>query len=420
MLKGSTFFAQKQIIQYLCIIKRDKVKRTLYTLYIIIASIFTCTITAHCGSITTITGRVLLEERDTLPGDYVMVYAKDFSTGVLSDEHGNFSLNLKANSGEKTTLEFSRIGYSMITLDVTLSGEKETLNDILLQPQPLMLMAAYVSDDSRSPSEIILSKLWARSKEINQNPFDYMANVEYEMSTHEIPIVARSLPKILTGAFKLYMGHQGYGPLVRYCMTNDDFSAKAIMTRQVKDGVKTDCGCRITYSDQPLPSNVQDNVKKMLQYLDFFDVMYGYGNEWGEKFSDKHKFTLTGTYEWGDHIVDVLSHTDRHNRSTAVIHVVEDEWMILKLQLLTKEGEVFRCEARDVGNGIFMPISLVLKPSVTMIRAEQIPGLIQSIENDKNISKKAKARMIKALREKEGHDFNPYISVAGNVKYRLL
>lgn len=372
--------------------------------------------------VTQISGRVALHEHegDTLthPADYVMVYAKEYSVGSLSDEEGAFSFVIKGESGKSVELELSRIGYSMVRIPVVLSGGDVDMGTIILEPQPLMLMAAYVSDEGKSPSEIILSKTWARSKEIREHPFDYRADIDYIMASHDIPIVAKAAPKILMGALKLFMGHEGYGPILNYTLKHDDCWASATMTRFVKGDRTLDCNQRLTDSSAPLPDDVRRNVLNALKYIDFFDVMYGEGNAWGEKFSQKHKFTLTGTYEWGDELVDVLSHTDRHGRSTAVLHIVEGSWMILKIQLITKEGEVFRCESRDVGNGIFMPVALVLKPSVTMIRHEQIPSLIKSIESDKNIPKKSKARMIKVLSECEG-DFNPYISVAGNVKYTL-
>ena len=146
-------------------------------------------------------------------------------------------------------------------------------------------------------------------------------------------------------------------------------------------------------------------------------ILYGETTKWGEKFSKSQVFSLEGTYEYGDKLVDVIRWVDPKNRFSANIHIVEDDWGILKVQLFHWEGEVLRCEARNAGNGVYMPISFVLKPSVTMVRAEQIPGLIAEIRKSNSFKEKTKEKAIKVLERNLGHDFNPYISFGFNIRY---
>jgi len=369
---------------------------------------------------TEIKGKILLHDTETVPGDFVVVYAQSFGAGTMSDENGEFSLKVPAGSGKETTIEISRIGYTMVQQKVVLNGSIVDLGEIVLEQQTLMLMAAYVTDDGKTPEEAILSKLWANCKQNRKKTLNYRAEVDYNIATHELPVVAEALPSLAVGAVKVYASHEGYGPLIRYCLKNDDFSVHASMCRQVKNGNTSDFSKKLISSNRKLPDDVKRNVLDIFQFMDFYDIMYGTTNAWGEKFAKKHKFHLTGTYEYGDKLVDVLSHTDRHKRATTVIHIVEDDWMIMKLQVITKEGEVLRCEARNIGNGVYMPISLVLKPSATVIRAKDIPEMIFRIQDDKNIKPKTKEKMIKVLEENQGHDFNPYVSLSGNVRYRIL
>ena len=85
--------------------------------------------------------------------------------------------------------------------------------------------------------------------------------------------------------------------------------------------------------------------------------------------------------------------------------------------MFSKEGEVIRCEARDRWNGVYMPVSCVLKPALTMVRADQIPGFIEEIKNIKKLNKATKERSIKVLKAHLGEDFNPYIAIDCSIRY---
>ncbi|MGN0191484.1 MAG: hypothetical protein ACI39U_07505 [Candidatus Cryptobacteroides sp.] len=113
--------------------------------------------------------------------------------------------------------------------------------------------------------------------------------------------------------------------------------------------------------------------------------------------------------------MDVIEWQD--SRVRAAVHIVEDDWGILKAQLYSNEGEVIRCEARDRGNGVYMPVTFVMKPALTMVRAEQIPDLIEEVKKIKKLSNSTRERAIKVLESHIGEDFNPYISIDCSVRY---
>jgi len=388
---------------------------------IILASLLS-SVMAVAASRTEISGRIILNDSEQKPGDYVMVYAKEYGTGTLSDEYGYYTIRIPAGAPKEVKIEYSRIGYAAQHITYALNGSTINAETVYLEPQALMLMAAYVVPDGMSPSQYVLSKVWETNKKNKNRKFDYRAEINYNMSTHEIPIVANTLPKAALGLAKMFGSFEGYGPMIRYCLKNDDFSAKVSLSRSVKDGKTTDFAHRLLSSDKPLPENVKDNVTHIFDIIDLYGIMYSDASSYGEKFTKRHKFNLVGTYEYGDYLVDVLSWTDHKGKVTCNLHVVEDKWTFMKMQVFTREGEVLRCEARDIGNGIFMPISMVMKPSITMVRNEEIPGLMNEVQKNKDLTKSSKERMMEVLKKQyaDGLDFNPYISISGNCRYRVL
>lgn len=368
-----------------------------------------------------IIGKVFLDPESRVPGDYVMVYFPALGTGTMTDEWGGFNMTLPRIHPNKMKVEYSRIGYETIEKTIVLTGDITDLGTVNMKVQTLMLTAAYVTPDGMSPSEFILSKVWEKTYENRKKKLTYGADINYEFSTHEIPLVASTLPKGQVGLAKIAVGLMGYGSLVNYCLKNDDISASAELSRTVSKGGKPmDFNQKITKSNpSPLPSAVQKDIIKFFHGIDLFDLVYGEFNDIGHKFSNRHKFKLVGTYEYGNKLVDVLSWTGKE-KITINIHVVEEEWGILKLQCTSREGEVLRGECRDTGNGVYMPISFIMKPSLFMVRPDQIPALIEEVEKSKDFNKATKERMKKVLQDRLDNNqyFNPYFSCGFNVRYR--
>lgn len=364
-------------------------------------------------------GRIFLQDSTLIEGDYVMVYCHDFSTGTLADEDGFYSLTLP-DTGSNIKLEFSRIGYTTLYKEYPNNGEKITIEDVVLQPQALMLTAAYVTPEGMDPAKYVLSKVWEQSKRSKKKQLNYSADINYTIASHGLTIINEVLPRGVVGLAKFAAAVNGFGPLARYCLNNEDLYAEARLHREVKKGKAKDSGHEIVRSDQKLPKNVTKDILSVFEMIDLFDLVYGKAMNWGENFSKENKITLIGTYEYGNKLVDVLNWKDSKNRFSANVHVVEDEWGILKLQFFHWAGEVLRCEARDVGNGVYMPVSFIMKPSVTMVKAEQIPELIEAVKRNTSIKEKTREKVIKVLERNLGHDFNPYISCGFNIKYDYI
>lgn len=403
-----------------------------------------------------IQGRVLLDDRsiqEVIPGDYVMVYVPSLGIGTLSDEQGNYSLSIpdpliqksaQTNATKETRqnpsqdpaqaaakaqsleIEFSRIGYGTVSRRCEISGAEDTghgagaigLGTITLEPQTLMITAAMATPDGMSPAEFVLNKVIKKTKATKGNRLSYEADINYDFATHEIPLMASALSGGQLGMTKFAGSLMGIGPLVKYCLANDDISVQASLHRSVVKGKAKDSDGRIVKSKpSPLPAKVQQNILDFFGKIDLFDLLYGAGGDMGKSFAGKHEFQMEGSYEYGDKLVYVLSCKAHH--MGVKLHIVDDEWAILKMQVVRDKAEVLRVEARDMGGGIYMPATFVMNPSLTLIRNEQIPELIRMIQENKQLKKAGKARMIAILEERHRNkeDFNPYIACGFSVRY---
>lgn len=376
-----------------------------------------------------IQGRVMLQGETPAPGDYVMVYSPELRIGTLSDENGNYSLSLP-DTGAALSLEYSRIGFSVSTcrLDASLLATVERGEDgggllqmplVTLEPQLLMLTAALVTPDGVNPAEFILDKVLKTAGAVRKNHLSYEADISYDFSTHEIPLMATALSNGQLGLTKFAGSLMGIGPLVKYCLVNDDIYARASLHRSVVKGHAKDSDGRIVKSTpDPLPKNVQKDIIEFFGKIDLFELLYGQGGNFGKSFSKKHKFQLEGSYEYNDNLVYVLS--CRAYKMGIKLHVVDGEWGIMKMQIMRSRGEVLRIEARPVCDGIYMPVTFIMNPSLTHIRNAQIPEVIAMVRDNKQLKKSGKARLIAILEERyrNHEDFNPYIACGFAVQYR--
>jgi len=366
-------------------------------------------------------GTVMLHDADTLEaGESVTVYAKTCGVGTITDHEGCFRLSVPDHFIEDSLIvELSLIGYSTVIKKVCLSDEMLLdIGQVTLDIQPLMLAAAYATDSGIPVADFILSQVWDKAVVNRKRMATYNADIKYNISTHEIPVVAQVLSGFEKNALKFAAGFTDYGPLVKYCLSHDDVSATVTMGRVVGYGTVKDFNKKIISSSQPLPNDVAKSILSIPDSFDLFGMVYDRKNPWGEKFAQEHVFNLVGTYEYGDKLVDVLYWTDDNKVMSIALHVVEEDWGILRVEV-GREKEVVRFECRDIGNGIYMPVSLVTKPSMTLIRNRELPAVIKYINENQYVPKGIKKRSEAVLTERyeSGKDFNPYIVAGFNINY---
>lgn len=362
-----------------------------------------------------VSGLVYFRDTTERPAPYVMVFSPRYGIGTLTDEDGRYCISIP--QCDEAELEYSIMGWHTEYRTVTPGGRSAAASDtVFLSLQPVMLAAAYLTPEGWSASKYILSQVWKTADRNRKKIAGYQADVTYNIASHGIPEVSTILSWFKIGLLKIAAGRFGYTPLLKYVLSHDDFYAKASLHRVVKGSKATDSDNRLLESSAPLPPKVSDNILSLFSFVNLYEMLYGEGNEWGKKFSSKHEFELVGTYEWGRHLVDILTWQDKNSKVRATVHVVEDIWGVLKIEI-GRGPEVITCEARDVGEGIFMPICFIVKPELMRIKAEEIPVLIDDLENNRRLDRQMTRKAVELLRKHEGSDYNPYITVGYTVEY---
>ncbi len=346
-----------------------------------------------------------------------MVYIKETGNTALTDEQGKYNIRISGNYEDSVSLEYSFIGYKSQEIRLLPEKKKDTteIAPVFLLPQPIMISAAYILPKGKTAAEYIISQVWKRADENEKKLKNYGAEVTYNLSSHEAPTIAKIIPSAMLAIAKGWATISGFGPTARLCLKNDDVNITATLNRHVINGKTIDTDNRIISSNIELDKKTEENFKEIFSHFDLFDLLYGYHGSWRRRFTKHETFELVGTYEYGDKLVDVLEWKSE-GRLTAKAHIIEDDWGILKIQI-NYGPEAIRCEARDIGNGIFMPVSLVISPSATLIPAEKIPRAIAVVNNMRTINKKTKKRITDILKSRIGQDFNPFMTFGYNIRY---
>ena len=386
-------------------------------------------------SVEYVTGNICKKDSVVSAADYAMIYLPEYKVGAIADEQGNYKIQLPAGAKEKGfRMEFSMIGYETKWQDVRwakaangtangTTGKDATmkLDTVTLGFEPIMLAASYVTPDGMDPAKYILSQVWKTADKNKKKVANYKAEVQFDVTTHNLPIIAQIIPGFTLGIVKMGAAFMGFGPFVDYSLKTQDLFAQVTLERTVTNGRAKDNNIQMVKCSDGLPKSVKTNIMTGFKKINLYGMLYGNDNAWGRKFSRRSDFELIGSYLYDDKIVDVLHWEDPNSDATATLHIVEENWGILKVQVGRGEEAVL-CQARDIGNGIYMPVSFIMKPSLTRIKHSDIPKFIERVKTEKGLNKTIRKRAIKVLEQhhEDGKDFNPYIIGCYNVHYLPL
>lgn len=365
-------------------------------------------------------GTVYFGESTDIPGAYSTVYIPEMKSGTTVSPEGNFVLDISnAVSPGTLKVEFSCIGYETVVKEILLDGPGDyVLEPLFLRQQNLMLPAAYVLPGYRNAADYILEQLSIKAAENRKKYTTYSMEIDYDFHTHELPLAADLVSKFVLGTAKAATGLMGFGPLVKYALANEDVSASVSFDRKIVNGKAYDSNVRLTSSSTELPEKVRKNVLDASGIIDLAGLIYSDECLWGRNHYGSYKFNHIGSYQWGDYMVDVLRWTDKRGKLSATVHVVEEIWGILKVEA-GYDDKMVRCEARDIGNGFFLPVSLTVTPSFfPVIKAEKVQEYIERIQSENRLDKAAKKRIISVLENHKDKDIHPYIVGSFSVRYK--
>ena len=391
----------------------------------------------------TLQGVILLN--DSTPCPYATVYIASANRGIAANEKGEYMLDELPAGNLK--VEYSCMGQQTVRRELTLVKGETLIHNEALSEKLMLLPPAIVTPDGESPAHYVLRHVWDKADE-NRNRIDsWQAAVKYDASMNDMDLIFNIIPKKYMILLKSALALGGYKKIFNLALDHPSLKAKVSLVRTYAKGKITDSEQKITECNENLTADEQKTLysNKLLIEPNIFDEVYGEYEDWGRHGSARDKFQLVGSYEQDDKMIDVLEYIEtrtterekvneqgekvkekRTRRTVSRLHVVEDDWGILKTE---KKGEHIQegTECRDLGGGIYMPISSSSRLTLPTVPADSLPNMIAKAEKElkdpKGFNKteqKMLERFIKQLKEHEGRDIRMELFFAYDIKYRYF
>jgi len=388
-------------------------------------------------------GRVMLN--DSTPCSYATVYLPSLNRGTASDTEGEYILDgLPAGTLQ---VEYSCIGQQTAKRELKIVAGDTLTNNETLSEKVTLLPPSIVTVDGESPAHYVLRHVWEQS-EVNRKSIDtWQAEVKYALGMNDVDLFTNLFPKRYMFVIKTAMTLIGMRKLFNLVLNHPSLKAKVSLLRTYAKNKATDSEQKVTYSSEKLTESEQKTLykNKLLISEDLFDEVYAKDNDWGSKGELRDKYELVGTYEQDGKVIDVLEYIStttmktedsketeggvKEKKKTTTInrvHVVEEDWGILKTE---SNNNYFHTsiECRDLGGGIYMPISSSNRLKFPTLPADSIPGMVEAMEKalkeKDDLSKTERTvgeKLIKELKDHQGRDINIELYFTYDIKYRYF
>lgn len=370
---------------------------------------------------------------DTLPAAYATIYVPATGQGCTTDLDGRYVLDDLATGN--VVVEYSYLGYASERQTLMLPESKRYAHNVRLKEQPIALGDVYVTPSGEDPAVYILRKVGEQAAVNKKRLRQYDAVVTHSLEARDMDFIRALFPKPLMWAVRMAMKTAGFGSIFDFCTENSIVKAKLRINHHFAKGKTKYSGQQVLESSPDMPDNVAKQICKMSQE-DLFDQIY---REFDLKKQKKSKKTwkLQGTIEENGKTIDVLTcesqtvqPTDSNSVSITLgtssankrtIYVVDGEWGILRKEL--EFGSIYvRTECRDLGGGIYMPISYLEEQKQN---AEQINRLMHEMiaESEKPEKQKELSKMERKMLERvkqllaSGRKIDPCMPASFSVRY---
>ena len=289
---------------------------------------------------------------DTLPGKYSTVQIPALQLTVVANEYGDYRFrSIPAGSYE---VEFSHINYGKMKTTVQISDNATAQLDMNMEMQPYDLPMAYALPDGQDPAAYILQKMWDKTATIRKT-LSYNATLSYDFSTYNLDFITAVAPPFALRLLKMAFNLAGYKPIMNFAFYHEEPSVSVEMQKKC-------AGKKVADSNQRI---VECNVELSEPERDFFfknkflkkNVYDGISNTiapWGKDGSLKKHFKYEGSYMEDGQYIDVL--TAKKKKTTCTIHVAEDDWQIVKVNIYNDDNQE-NIICRKI-RGVFLPVSI--------------------------------------------------------------
>lgn len=318
----------------------------------------------------TLGGRVMLN--DTVPAAYATIYIPVTRQGTVTDSEGHYLVDLPSG---KVEVEFSFMGYRTEKHQLEVDASKSYSHDVNLEEQPLNLNDVYVTPTGEDPAVYILRKVAEQAKVNGKRLKHYEAHKEYVFHSQDVDFLPAVMPKALMWALNSLMKSMHRGAIWEHCCANEQTDARLTMQMIYDNGL-------ISYKNEKLLSAtpaMSDKAREQLfktAHEDPFAKLYGSNTDYNSKNlkKDRCMYKLKGTIEEDGLVIDVLVNEnagDEFESAVSTLYVIEDLWCILRSEVVSKTTRELT-ECRNVGNGVYLPVSYLDEPTFTSFDLEKM------------------------------------------------
>lgn len=364
---------------------------------------------------TTLQGRIM--HNDTVPAAYATLYLPELGSGCVSDETGYYFLSDIPVGNVQA--EYSSLGYATQKIRLEMpEANHPYAYDVRLEEQPVVLSEVYFTPNNEDPATYILRKVNEQAQTNRKALVGYKADINGTVKVRDLDFIPKLIPKslmfMLRGALRL----AGVNALFDYFFENSSADADYRYTQTHKNGKTTNNDVQV-FNDQPqMSTKAKKGLNKVL-YGNMFEELYGESCTWSYSYQKKNKgyWQLQGVIEEDGKLIDVLVHQMNTDSipSFAKLYVVEEVWGIQRIEFQTTIY-AYTKECRNIGNDIYLPISVVCKPIPFDMRQLWEDAKKRHDEgDDDDMDAKTYNRMEKLFNG--SRDYKPYVVFPYTVKY---
>jgi len=355
---------------------------------------------------THIQGRVYLN--DTLPAAYATLFLPDYGIGTITDEEGNYTLD-GVPVGASIAFEYSYVGYQTATVKLALPlANHRYAHDEHLHEQAIVLNEVYLTPNGEDPVKYIARKVNEQTENNRKRLVGYKASVDAYCHAADIDLVPMLMPGVMMSTIRGAAKMAGVGALLDFATENPKIDVHYTYT-QTKEKNRYRNGKISVISSSPA---ISDKARQQLEAPgNFFDLLYDEGLNFTPKNAVKKGWKLQGIIEEQGHDVDVLTRTlcNEHDTVYYKLYVIEDLWTILRYEENSTMG-LERYECRDIGGGIYMPVSYVTKP-IPMDFNTELDRITQLVDSIKTVAGVDDLRDVKVKGLKQRLGMKMFISM---------
>lgn len=361
-----------------------------------------------------LTGQVVLN--DQTPAQFATVYIPSLGIGAITDTQGQYYLS--GVPSKDVVVEISYIGYTThrAQLDTLVIGN--TLRTISLYEQPITLTEVFITPNGEDPVTYIFRRIHQQALK-NKKTLQYDATITSSFLSQDLDVIKLILPKFALWVLKRVISMTSAGDLFDYCIDHEKIQAKGRIECHTQNGkCKYDGWAQLesTLSD----SGFEKKLKKQTA-IDPFQFVY---EDFLKPKDLPEGYTLIGTIEEDGRTIDVLRESSTFTikegkiyGDTTYLYVVEEDWGILRQEHRSADG-ITRMECRNIGNGIWLPISYIDDPAIIDLNSA-IKEAFNDPSNYDDMSRTERKYLDRFRDIANGkRQFHPCFTMCYNIKYR--